>query len=424
MILIAAIILAVANDDATAASKQGSNAQIQLQVATDFEGGSARVESIDQVTHTIRFFPAGDPHRGWPCWWSLRVDGAPKDGQVTFELAPSPVIAQEGPTKGKQLPGSWAMPDRAALSTNGTIWAHTAPGKKRDGRMIYEVTAGSSTFWLAWGPPFTPKDAAAIVQRIAGNMPSAESIELCQTRERHTVPALRVCEGERSVAERYGVWIHARQHAWESGSSWVCRGFIEWLTSSEESAIWLRRHGEFIVVPVMDIDHVATGDGGKEAIPQDHNRDWSDAPHWPEVATAQQRLRAWADQGRLDVFIDLHNPGPGDQRAFFYVGPDDMLAPQGRRNRSRFLELAAAEITGPIPLADQPKQSGPGYHPLWKQMSGNWVTAHGNPHTLSICLETAWNTPGSTTEGYLAVGAQLGRALEKYLRQNPRRMSP
>ena len=54
------------------------------------------------------------------------------------------------------------------------------------------------------------------------------------------------------------------------------------------------------------------------------------------------------------------------------------------------------------------------------QISGNWVNAHGNPHTLAVCLETSWNTPGSTTERYLAVGRQLGQAIERYLRQNPR----
>ena len=42
----------------------------ELRVATDFPGGSARVESIDQDSRTIRLVPAEHPGRGWACWWS------------------------------------------------------------------------------------------------------------------------------------------------------------------------------------------------------------------------------------------------------------------------------------------------------------------------------------------------------------------
>ncbi|MGV3756167.1 MAG: hypothetical protein ACO1QS_12365 [Verrucomicrobiota bacterium] len=46
-----------------------------------------------------------------------------------------------------------------------------------------------------------------------------------------------------------------------------------------------------------------------------------------------------------------------------------------------------------------------------------WVTANGNPDTVAACLETSWNTPHSTTEGYRTVGKQLGQAVTSYLRQ-------
>ena len=41
----------------------------------------------------------------------------------------------------------------------------------------------------------------------------------------------------------------------------------------------MRAYGaEIVLVPIMDIDNAATGNGGKDALPQDHNRDWSDQP--------------------------------------------------------------------------------------------------------------------------------------------------
>jgi hypothetical protein len=119
----------------------------------------------------------------------------------------------------------------------------------------------------------------------------------------------------------------------------------------------------------MDVDRVTTGDGGKESAPRDHNRDWDDQPVYPEVAAAQQRLREWAAAGRLDVFLELHNPGFADPRPFFFAGPEDLLADAGRRNRADFLALAHQHISDPLALEENARITGPGYHPLWKQIT-------------------------------------------------------
>ena len=47
------------------------------------------------------------------------------------------------------------------------------------------------------------------------------------------------------------------------------------------------------------------------------------------------------------------------------------------------------------------------------------VTPPEAPPAVSLTLETAWNTPDSSTDGYRTVGAQLGMAIEKYLRTDP-----
>jgi hypothetical protein len=286
--------------------------------------------------------------------------------------------------------------------------------------MTWRVPAAGTSMWLAWGPPFTPRDASALVTRLTAGHSFAEAFTLARTREDREVPAARIHEGKPPGADCFGVWVQARQHAWESGGSWVCRGFAEWLAGEDEAARWMREHAEIFIVPIMDVDHVATGDGGKEALPQDHNRDWSDAPHWPEVAAAQRRLAALATEHRLDVFLDLHNPGATDLGSYFYTGEDSLLQEVGLRRRERFLALARQQFTGPIPYDPKTRASGAGYHPLWRKISNNWVSVHGHPHTLALCLETAWNTPASTSDGYLATGRQLGAALAAYLRENPR----
>ncbi len=393
------------------------SARAELSVTSNFEGGSAHVLSIDQNSRTIRFMPAGDPERGWPCWWFLRVDGANAGTTLTFELVGSDrSLPQSG---GKPLSSSWATPMRAAVSFDGTAWQHTDPGEKHPSGMSWRVQATGSSVYLAWGPPFTPHDASAFIAHFAETHSFATPFTLARSREGREAPAVCIHEGGTVGSDTFGVWVEARQHAWESGGSWVCRGFAEWLAGDDEAARWMRQHAEVFLVPIMDIDHVTTGDGGKEAIPQDHNRDWSDAPHWPEVAAAQKRLAALAAEKRLDVFLDLHNPGPSDMGSYFYTGEDSLLSEIGLQRRERFLALAKEHLTGPIPYDPKTRASGRNYHPLWRQISNDWVAVHGEPHTVTLCLETAWNTPASTVEGYLATGRQLAAAVAAYLKENP-----
>lgn len=65
-----------------------------------------------------------------------------------------------------------------------------------------------------------------------------------------------------------------------------------------------------VAVPIMDVDNVERGAGGKEQGPQDHNRDWSDQPYWPEVKAAMVRITEMSKAHDFGVLMDLHNPGP------------------------------------------------------------------------------------------------------------------
>lgn len=162
---------------------------------------------------------------------------------------------------------------------------------------------------------------------------------------------------------------------------------------------------------------------GKNAIPHDHNRDWSDAPHWNETIAAQRKIGKLIAERRMDVFLDLHNPVPGDP-SFFYVLNDELLQAPVIGLRNRFIELAygrISKIKPLIPMSNKPKVTGKSYHPLWRQISANWVSMNGNPHTVSLCLETVWNYKNSTTTGYEAVGGNLAGATSKYLRERPAR---
>ena len=388
-----------------------------LSVGSDFEGASVRVLEIDDATRSISFMPGGDPERGWPCWWYFRVDGITSGETITLRLHASTATLEQQ----KPLSASWAMPAQATFSIDGETWLHTDKGQRQGSRMIYTLKPSAASMFVAWGPPYTPSTATEFVRDMSTKSPHANAEELCRSRSDRPVPMLHVVEGERTKKERFGVWVQARQHAWESGSSWVAQGFCEWLLSANMEAAWLRQHAEIFVVPVMDVDNTATGNGGKNALPYDHNRDWSPRPHWNETIAAQRLVSGLIDEGRMDVFLDLHNPAPGDP-SFFYILPASVIKEPMIGLRDQFIRLAYARINNikPLmPMSNKARETGPRYHPLWQQISSNWVSMNGNPHTVSLCLETMWNHENSTTKGYRAMGANLAAAVQEFLTTRP-----
>ena len=68
---------------------------------------------------------------------------------------------------------------------------------------------------------------------------------LAKTREGRPVYGIKLGGGDEDQPAPLGVWVQARQHAWEAGGSWVSRGFVEWSASDGPAAVELRRssHG-------------------------------------------------------------------------------------------------------------------------------------------------------------------------------------
>ena len=385
----------------------------RLKVSVDFEGASANVLSIDTLAQIIRITPAGNPDRGMPNWWYLRLDHIDTTKPVTLAVAQKDaILATDIPGQRRKISPEWTWPSQATWSTDGKTWMRTAPGERQDLNMVYRIETTSSTVWIAWGPPFTPSNATTFVETIARQHTFAKAFVLSRSREDRPVPALQIAEGNKPSAQRPAIWVDARHHAWECGGSWVGVGLAEWVVSDAPDAKWLRQHAEIFIVPLMDVDHVATGDGGKHALPQDHNLDWTDAPHWPEVAAAQKRILALASEGRMSVFLDLHNPAPGNKQQTVYVIDKAYMKAEAEPRKLRFVELMIEQYGELKQIVAKPPAEKP---EIFHNVSVPWVLEHCNPATIAFCIETPWNAPASTTEGYKITGQKLGKALVKLL---------
>ena len=77
-------------------------------------------------------------------------------------------------------------------------------------------------------------------------------------------------------------------------------------------------------------------------------------------------------------------------------------------------------MTGPLAYQGEVHESGAKYDRNWKKIGKNWVALNTRDHVVAVTLETAWNTPHSTTDGYQQVGRELGLAIERYFRGTTR----
>lgn len=387
--------------------QQSSSAEIQ--VTADFSGGSAVVVSTDSANQSVHIKPQVRPDQGWPCWWYFQITGLSTGSPVSVTVSANATPFRAG----RVLNSSWLLPDSASISTDNIHWQHTPQAKVESGRAVYQFEATSETMWVAWGPPFLPSHAESLLNRIAKLNPDSVVFELARTRSNRPVHAIRFGAQSDDSGKRPAVWIQARQHAWESGSSWVAQGFLEWVASDDPGAIDLRNKAIICVVPIMDVDNVANGMGGKDAAPRDHNRDWDDDPIYPEVRAAQEAIKKLNENHRFDLFVDLHNPGPNDRKPYFYGPKLDGLPQTQYRNYIRWKEIAKTHIehlesdyrfTSYIKTQEE-----------LDRVSKNWVRNHSSPHVIALTLETAWNRPQGTQNGYKQVGKQLGMTIASYL---------
>ncbi len=120
------------------------------------------------------------------------------------------------------------------------------------------------------------------------------------------------------------VWLLARQHAWESGTSYVTEGALRFITSDDPKARALRRRVVFVFAPMADPDGCATGQVRFNANGFDLNRHWNevnlrdkrDLASMPEIWYLKKAIAAQVATGRkIDLMINLHNTETGEYLA-------------------------------------------------------------------------------------------------------------
>ena len=164
------------------------------------------------------------------------------------------------------------------------------------------------------------------------------------------MPLLTITNPAVPDAGKKVLWLMFRQHAWESGSSWVGDGAIRFLLSADPAAARLRDAAVWKIFPMADPDGVAHGRVRYNGNGYDLNRNWDTAEpgKMPEITAQRKAVLDWVDAGhRVDFFLSLHNTESGE-----YLQAPTAFRELGERALALLKERTTFNPT--VPLRESP----------------------------------------------------------------------
>jgi hypothetical protein len=284
-----------------------------IAVKTDFEGGSlGRVERVAE-TH-LRCAVAGQADSNGrnrqANWYYFRLDGLPQR-EVTLEL--TGLVGEYN-----FRPGSHAVTKntRPVFSYDDRQWTHFTDDQvswdEKEVKLTLRFTPRRGLMWIAHTEPYTGRDLARLLALRHAHL---KREPLGRSLRGRPLDLLSITDPAADAAAKRVVWLIARQHAWETGTSWAADGAVRWLLSDDAKAAQLRRAAEFKVMPVFDPDGVAAGSVRFNLNGYDNNRNWDavDPKTMPEIDAVRRAVFTWLDAGRpIHILLAMHNTESAD----------------------------------------------------------------------------------------------------------------
>lgn len=197
-----------------------------------------------------------------------------------------------------------------AISPDGRAWTKVPTEAIGDDRIQLTVTLPGERLHVARLEPYRLSDLDALLARVRAH-PSATVTTIGQTVEGRPLEIVHIGHDDAP----FRVFLRARAHPWESGSSWVAHGLIERLLRDDPDTRALLSRIAVDVLPMANKDGVARGRTRFNLLGKDLNRNWdrpADAALAPENAALERWLEGRIAAGRPpSLAIELHNDGRG-----------------------------------------------------------------------------------------------------------------
>jgi hypothetical protein len=197
-----------------------------------------------------------------------------------------------------------------SVSADGSAWRTVPTDSLPGNRVQLRVEMRGPKLYVARLEPYRLSDLDRLLARIRGN-PLVEISSIGRTVGGRDLEMIRIGH----PAATYRVFVRARAHPWEAGSSWVAQGLIERLLKDDEEAKKFLRVFSLYVLPMANKDGVARGGTRFNLNGKDLNRNWdapADAALVPENAALERWLERMIAAGHgPHLALELHNDATG-----------------------------------------------------------------------------------------------------------------
>ena len=239
---------------------------------------------------------------------------------------------------------------RPVWSADGENWTHfpEAEWNEASKEMTVKLKVESDAIYIAHVPPYTHARLLRLIEEL--NRRECVLVEVIgRTALGRELHAITVTSENPANGPKRCVWLQARQHAWEAGTSWVMEGALRYLTSDEPAARAWRERIVFRFAPMLDPDGCALGKVRFNANGYDLNRHWNKMDlrskaaleRMPEIWYAKKAIfQAHAAGPPIDLLLNMHNTETGEYLSTLIAEPpaSDRVARlfRGLKERSSF----------------------------------------------------------------------------------------
>ena len=297
----------------------GIAAEGEVTFSTAFEGGSlGRIEKVDDSTYRVHVLGQQD-ERGrnraatWYCFRMDHVQG--RDLTITI----TDFIGEYN-----DVPGSVPMNEkiRPAMSEEGRTWTHAEDmtWDKDKKEATVRLKPQRDSVWLATQAMYPHSRFVALVEEIK-RAPHVRVEVIGKSVQGRDLVLITVTDFAKPDADKKTIWLQARQHAWEGGTSYVAEGALRFAVSDTPEARALRENNICVFTPMVAVDGCALG------LPRFNVHGFDPNRHWDEVNLRDKRYldlmpEVWyfkkailnhvAPGGRIDLMLNMHNTETGE----------------------------------------------------------------------------------------------------------------
>jgi hypothetical protein len=282
---------------------------------TAFEGASlGRIEKLSETEFRLHLRGQQDA-RGrnrQATWFAVRLDQL-AGRALTLRLTAFKGEYNDRPANAPA--GAWYRP---VFSYDGETWEHFAEAawdvEKDELTLALQPRAGAETVWLAHVPPYSHARVLGLLDEL-GRHAHVRTEVIGHSVLGRPLHMVTVSNFARPDGAKKVVWMQARQHAWEAGTSFLLEGALRFVASDDPAARTRRDDTVFVFVPMINPDSVVRGDVRFNANGFDPNRQWDEVDlrdkRWleraPEIWYVKKSLLAQHARQPIALALNLHN---------------------------------------------------------------------------------------------------------------------